>query len=295
MRYVTYDENGTSRLGAVVGDDVVDIAAVIPGAPATMLDLIGADASVHHQLRDGLGAAGMPRRPLADCRLMAPLLNAGKFICLGLNYAEHAKEGGHALPDYPSLFLRASTSLIGPDEPMIVPTCSEKLDYEAELVIVVGKRCRHVREEDAKDVIFGYSVFNDGSVRDYQRRTAQWTAGKNFDGTGAFGPWIVTRDEVAPGAHGLGIRSRLNGKVMQDSNTEHMIFNVPRTIAILSEIMTLEPGDLIATGTPSGVGHARKPPVWMRPGDVVEVEVDGVGTLRNPIVAEADMGRKDPA
>ncbi len=152
---------------------------------------------------------------------------------------------------------------------------------------MIGKTCRHVREEDAASVIFGYTIFNDGSVRDYQRRSAQWTAGKNFDGTGAVGPWIVTADELPAGARGLGIRSRLNGKIMQESNTEHMIFNVPRTIAILSEVMTLEPGDLIATGTPEGVGHARKPPVWMRPSDEIVIEIDQIGTLSNPVAAEA--------
>lgn len=185
--------------------------------------------------------------------------------------------------------MRAATSLIGPGEPMIVPSCSERLDYEAELVIVIGKTCRHVSEAAALDVIFGYTLFNDGSVRDYQRRTAQWTAGKNFDGTGALGPWIVTADELPDGARGLGIRSRLNGQTMQSSNTDMMIFSVCRTIEILSEIMTLEPGDLIATGTPEGVGHARKPPVWMRPGDEVTVEVDQIGSLTNPIAAEAPV------
>jgi 2-keto-4-pentenoate hydratase/2-oxohepta-3-ene-1,7-dioic acid hydratase in catechol pathway len=163
------------------------------------------------------------------------------------------------------------------------------LDYEAELVIVIGKRCRHVTEEAALDVVFGYSAFNDGSIRDYQRRTGQWTAGKNFDGTGAFGPWVVTSDELPPGAAGLGIRSRLNGRVLQDSNTDRMIFNVPRTIAILSEIMTLEPGDLIATGTPEGVGHARTPPLWLRPGDEISVEIDQIGILSNPVAAEPNI------
>ena len=148
-----------------------------------------------------------------------------------------------------------------------------------------------MREDDALEVIFGYTAFNDGSIRDYQRRTAQWTAGKNFDGTGALGPWIVTADELPPGARGLGIRSRLNGRIMQDSNTANMIFSVPKTIAILTEVMTLEPGDLIATGTPEGVGHARKPPVWMRPGDEISIEIDQIGTLTNPVRAEVEAPR----
>jgi len=287
MRYVSYEKNGGPRLGVVVGAEVVDITSNLPGAPATMLELIRAGADMGRKVQAACAAAS-ERIPLAQCRLLSPLTNPGKFVCLGLNYAEHAREGGHDLPDYPSLFLRATTSLIGPNDPMIVPSCSSHLDYEAELTIVIGERCRHVPESEAKSVIFGYTVFNDGSVRDYQRRTNQWTAGKNFDGTGALGPWIVTADEVPDNAKGLGIRTRLNGQVMQDSNTDYMIFSVYRTIAILSEIMTLEPGDLIATGTPNGVGHARRPPVWMRPGDVVEVEVDGIGTLSNPIAAEVE-------
>lgn len=294
MRYVTYDKEGEPRLGLLVGSQVMDIAANVPGAPRTMLEMITADAGVAKSVAAAF-EAGAPRMALAQCRLLAPLSRPGKIVCLGLNYAAHAKEGGHAVADYPALFLRAATSLVGPDEPMIAPACSTHFDYEAELTVVIGKRCRHVREEDAQGVIFGFTAFNDGSIRDYQRRTSQWTAGKNFDGTGALGPAIVTADEVPFNARGLGIRTRLNGEVMQDSNTDLMIFDVHRTIAILSEIMTLEPGDLIATGTPNGVGHARTPPVWMRPGDRVEVEIDGIGTLGNPIAAEAVVREREIA
>jgi acylpyruvate hydrolase len=289
MRYITYEAAGKARLGAVLADEVVDIAAAAPEAPCSMKELIAAGDVVRRALEDRIADSSHLRIALSQCRLLAPLLDMGKFICLGLNYADHAKEGGHKPPEYPSLFLRTATSLIGPDQPMIVPSCSERLDYEAELVIVVGKKCRHVSEAAALDVIFGYTLFNDGSVRDYQRRTAQWTAGKNFDGTGALGPWIVTADELPAGARGLGIRSRLNGQTMQSSNTDKMIFSVARTIEILSEIMTLEPGDLIATGTPEGVGHARTPPVWMRPGDEVTVEIDQIGSLTNPIAAETPV------
>jgi 2-keto-4-pentenoate hydratase/2-oxohepta-3-ene-1,7-dioic acid hydratase in catechol pathway len=286
MRYVAFEEGGKARLGAVVGDDIVDLSTVTGQSHSVRTIVESADLQ-----GKAAGLAADPKAPRisrSKCRLLSPLPDTGKFICLGLNYADHAKEGGHNVPDYPSLFMRVNSSLIGPEDPMIAPHASERFDYEAELVIVIGKRCRHVREDAALDVIFGYTLFNDGSIRDYQRRTAQWTAGKNFHGTGPLGPWIVTSDELPPGARGLGIRSRLNGQVMQSSNTEHMLFSVPRTIAILSEIMVLEPGDLIATGTPEGVGHARKPPVWMRPGDEIAVEVDGVGTLTNRIVAEAE-------
>lgn len=286
MRFVVFDAGGEARVGVVTGTDVVDIGRVLPDAAMPLRQVIAAGGGLQEKIRQLAEDASTPRTPLANCRLLPPILETNKVICLGLNYADHAKEGGHSVPDYPALFLRANSSLIGAGQPMIVPSCSERLDYEAELAIVVGRRCRHVPEEQALDVIFGYTAFNDGSVRDYQRRTTQWTAGKNFDGTGPLGPWIVTADELPPGASGLGIRSRLNGEIMQNSNTSMMIFSVPRTIAILSEFMTLEPGDVIATGTPEGVGHARKPPVWLRPGDEISIEIDGIGVLTNPVAAE---------
>lgn len=219
----------------------------------------------------------------------------GKIVCLGLNYAEHAREGGYDVPDYPAMFLRATTSMIAAQAPMVLPNASATFDYEAELMVIIGKGGRHIAEADALNHVFGYSAFNDGSVREYQRKTHQWTAGKNFDGTGAVGPYVVTPDEVPAGASGLQISTRLNGRVMQDSNTSDMIFPVARTIAIVSEIMTLEPGDMIAFGTPPGVGHARKPQVWMKAGDVIEVEIEGIGICRNPIVAEDDLSAQGVA
>lgn len=290
MRYAAFEAKGEAHVGVIFGSELIDLNAVMPGAPKSLREIIQAGVPMQDDIRARISASAAPARlPLSSCRLLTPIPDAGKIICLGLNYADHAKEGGHKVPDYPALFLRANSSLIGPGEPMIVPRCSERLDYEAELVIVIGKRCRHVTEQAALDVVFGYSAFNDGTIRDYQRRTGQWTAGKNFDGTGAFGPWVVTSDELPPGAAGLGIRSRLNGRVLQDSNTDRMIFNVPKTIAILSEIMTLEPGDLIATGTPEGVGHARRPPLWLRPGDEISIEIDQIGILSNPVAAEPSV------
>jgi len=288
MRYARFRADGAPAVGLVDGSDVIAIQSLLPGAPESLKEIIQAGEPLQNAIHARLLKGAGERRPLADVSLLMPIPEPGKIICLGLNYADHAKEGGHQVPTYPSLFLRANSSLIGPDEAMIVPRCSERLDYEAELVIVIGKTCRHVAESNALGVIFGYSAFNDGSIRDYQRRTAQWTAGKNFDGTGAFGPYVVTGDELPAGAAGLGIRSRLNGRVLQDSNTDRMIFNVPRTIAILSEIMTLEPGDLIATGTPEGVGHARTPPVWLKAGDTISVEIDQIGVLSNPVASESD-------
>ncbi len=286
MRYVTYEKNGEPRLGALSGDEIVDIQTAMPGAPADMRTLIAADADIQDKVAKAVGEGKGDRMSLADAHLLPPVTDPGKIICLGLNYADHAKEGGHEIPEYPALFLRTKSSLIGPNDPMILPKCSEQLDWEAELVIVIGKRCRHVPKNDAADVIYGYTVFNDGSIREYQRKSAQWTAGKNFDGTGSLGPCIVTADELPERASGLSIQTRLNGTIMQNSNTEQMIFDAFRTVEILSEIMTLEPGDLIAMGTPSGVGHARRPQVWMKDGDRVEVEIENIGLLSNPIKAE---------
>lgn len=286
MRYVTYEKNGEPRLGALSGDEIVDIQTAMPGAPTDMRALIAADTDVQDKVAKAVGESKGDHIPLADAHLLPPVTDPGKIICLGLNYADHAKEGGHEIPEYPALFMRTKSSLIGPNDPMILPNCSEQLDWEAELVIVIGKRCRHVPKSDAAEVIYGYTVFNDGSIREYQRKSAQWTAGKNFDGTGALGPCIVTADELPERASGLSIQTRLNGTIMQNSNTEQMIFDAFRTVEILSEIMTLEPGDLIAMGTPSGVGHARRPQVWMKDGDRVEVEIENIGMLSNPIKAE---------
>jgi 2-keto-4-pentenoate hydratase/2-oxohepta-3-ene-1,7-dioic acid hydratase in catechol pathway len=230
---------------------------------------------------------------MASLDLLPAVPRPGKFICLGLNYVDHAKEGGHAVPPYPTLFMRGPTSLAAAGAPIVQPAFSDTLDYEAEVAVVIGRPARRVTEADALKHVAAYALFNDATVREYQRITTQWTPGKNFDGTGAFGPELVTPDELPPGAAGLRIQSRLNGAVMQDGNTSDMMFGVAGTIALLSQIMTLETGDVLAMGTPAGVGHARKPPVWMRPGDVCEIEVEKIGVLSNPIVAEmADAGRK---
>jgi acylpyruvate hydrolase len=233
--------------------------------------------------------AGLPPaawRPLAGVRFRLPVERPGKIICLGLNYADHAKEGGYAVPDYPALFMRATTSLIPAGAPLIRPRVSEKLDFEAELMVLIGRRGRHVAEAEALDLVFGYTCFNDGSVRDYQRKTHQWTPGKNFDGTGAVGPFVVTADELPPGATGLKIACRLAGQTVQSANTADMILSVAKTLSLLSEFTTLEPGDLVAMGTPQGVGHARQPPLWMRPGDLVEIEIEGIGVLANTVADE---------
>ncbi|WP_200873902.1 fumarylacetoacetate hydrolase family protein [Dyella japonica] len=218
---------------------------------------------------------------------LPPAAHPGKIICLGLNYRDHAREIELPSPSYPTLFARFASSLVGHGQPLVRPRVSSKFDYEGELVLMLGRGGRHIAREDALDHVFAYGVFNDASVRDVQFRTSQWTMGKNFDGTGAFGPWLVTADELPPGATGLMLETRLNGEVMQRASTSDMVFGVAQTIAIISEGMTLAAGDLIVMGTPSGVGSGRKPPVYMKPGDVCEVSIERIATLRNTVVQES--------
>lgn len=289
MRLVAFEQHGRACLGVRLGAEVVvldRLSAEIPGdtVPSDMPSLLalGSDYLAHLAERAS-SAPATARVPLDGLALLPPVPRPGKVICVGLNYAAHAAEGGNAVPDYPSIFLRGPTSLVGHGRPMLRPRASHRLDYEGELAVVIGRAARHVREDRALDHVAGYACFDEGSVRDYQRRTTQWTVGKNFDATGGFGPELVTADEVPPGARGLRLVTRLNGRVMQDTSIDGMIFGVARLVSILSEVMTLEPGDVIATGTPSGVGYARVPPVFLAPGDVVEVEVEGVGVLSNPV------------
>lgn len=224
---------------------------------------------------------------VADITPALPVTNPGKIMCLGLNYIEHIKEGGYDIPDYPAIFMRTRQSIMAAGAPLVRPQCSDKLDYEAELMIVIGTGGRHISEADALDHVFGYTVFNDGSVRDYQRKTHQWTPGKNFDQTGAIGPFVVTPEDLPAGASGLKIESRVGDEILQSSNTGNMIWSAAQTIAIMSEFTTLEPGDLIAMGTPPGVGHAKKPnPRWLKPGEVVEIEIESIGICASPIEDE---------
>jgi 2-keto-4-pentenoate hydratase/2-oxohepta-3-ene-1,7-dioic acid hydratase in catechol pathway len=209
------------------------------------------------------------------------------MICVGLNYRLHAAEGGFDLPTYPTLFVRFPTSFVGHNVPLVRPHASNQFDYECELALVIGKAGRHIPVADALNYVAGYSAFNDGSLRDYQFKAPQWTPGKNFDSTGSFGPVFVTSDELPPGGKDLKIETRVNGTVLQSSHTGDMVFDVPSLISIISEVMTLEPGDVISTGTPSGVGVSRKPQIFLKPGDVCEVTVEGIGTLSNPVMQES--------
>jgi len=288
MRLCMIDRDGHPTLAARDGAGLIDLSIAAPGLPGDIVGLLEAGDETLQRLRAAIdGAAADSRVDAASVRYRVPIARPGKILCLGLNYADHAKEGGHNKPEYPSFFLRTATSLVAHGQPIVRPRASITLDYEAELVAVVGQRARHVPAERGLGVIAGYSVFNDGSIREYQRKTTQWTIGKNFDATGGFGPDFVSADELPPGAKGLRICSRLNGETLQDANTDDMLFGVAETVALVSTCMTLEPGDLLVMGTPAGVGHARKPPLWMKDGDVCEIEIEQVGVLSNPIVDEA--------
>ena len=285
MRFLVGTYQGAQSVFAVTGEEAVNLTAALPEV-GTDLAALTASADLAAKAASLTGDAV----PTADITPALPIARPGKFICLGLNYIEHIKEGGYDIPDYPALFMRGPNSIMAAGAPMVRPACSEKLDYEAELLVIIGQGGRHISEDAALDHVFGYTVFNDGSVRDYQRKTHQWTPGKNFDDTGAIGPVVVTPDELPAGATGLKIESRVGDEILQSSNTSNMIWGVAKAISIISEFATLEPGDLIALGTPPGVGHAKKPnPRWLVPGETVDIEIEGIGICSSPIVDEADM------
>ncbi len=286
MRLVAFREGSTHRLGVINGDMVVDVNLVDNRIPADLSSFLRGGGRIDDLVSVAQVAKSNAARALARIKYDLPLLAPGKIFCLGLNYLEHVKEGPYQVPDYPTIFMRGASSLVAHNHAIVRPVISDKLDFEAELVVVIGKHVRHAKLENALDAVFAYSCFNDGTLRDYQRRTVQWTVGKNFDKTGGFGPVLVTPNELPLGATGLNIQSRLNGQVMQSDNTRNMMFPVAETIATITAAITLEPGDMIVMGTPSGVGYARKPPVFMKDGDVVEIEIEGIGTLRNPIIDE---------
>jgi 2-keto-4-pentenoate hydratase/2-oxohepta-3-ene-1,7-dioic acid hydratase in catechol pathway len=274
-------------VGVRRADGIVDLNAAIPSLPRELGALLRSPAYDLSRIRDAVerAAPGSVRDP-KEVTFRPVIATPGKVLCLGLNYVDHAAESAHAKPEYPVVFGRFPTSFVGHERALVAPAASSHFDYEAELVVVVGKAGRRIPRDAALAHVAGYTLMNDGSIRDFQMRTSQWTIGKNFDSSGSIGPELVTADELPPGAKGLVLRGVLNGRVMQEANTRDMIFDVAGAIALVSEVMTLEVGDLIATGTPSGVGFVRDPPVFMKPGDVFEVSVERVGTLRNPVVAE---------
>ena len=289
MKIVGFQTNEGLRLGVVEGDNVVDLQAVDPKVPANLADILAQNGGDLKSLGDLVKRApASARKPFKGLKLGLPVARPPKVICLGLNYMEHVKEGMNRdnVPKFPTIFMRCQTSLVPHGQPIVRPRVSEMLDYEAEMVVVIGKRARHLTMENAYSCIAGFSCFNEGSVRDFQRKTTQWDMGKNFDHTGGFGPWMITADEVPPGGKGLKIQTRLNGETMQSDNTDNMMFPVAETLVYVTQGMTLEPGDVIVTGTPSGVGFARQPPVWMKNGDTSEVDIEGIGILSNPIADE---------
>ena len=280
MRIVNFETRGVPGIAADDGSGWHGLTQPDRGFPGTLPELIAQGADL---LRIGRSLGQSPAIDLNAVRLLPPVPVPPKILCVGLNYDDHLQESGLKKPDYPEIFARFATSLIAHQEPIRRPRESTALDYEAELAVVIGKPGRRIPREQALDHVAGYSLFNDASLRDFQLRTPQWTMGKNFDGTGSFGPWLVTPDAVPPGASGLRIQGRLNGRVMQDSRTNLLIFGVATLIETLSVAMSLERGDVIITGTPGGVGAARKPPVFMQPGDIFEVDIEGLGVLTNPV------------
>lgn len=285
MRFITYraaDEPGL----ALLGEDqryhgLTESAADYPGDLKSLL--------ANGEQAVAAAAEALSRAPTVDVdaiHLLPPIPNPGKIICIGLNYADHTAESGFEQPEYPTVFTRFDSSLAAHREPIVRPRASEQLDYEGELVAVIGTAGRHIDTSAALSHVAGYSIFNDASLRDYQFKSPQWTMGKNFDATGAFGPEFVTADELPSGCAGLRIQTRLNGSVVQDASIDDLIFDISTLVCLLSEVMSLAPGDVIVTGTPSGAGFARKPPLWMKPGDVCEVEIERIGVLRNPVIGE---------
>lgn len=290
MRLVTFLEGGEPRLGALRGEgarqEVVDLNRADTALPAEMVPLLQGGPEALARVRRVLDAAPAGAwRPLAAVTLRAPLPRPGKIICIGLNYRDHAAESAVAVPDYPTVFAKYASCVIGSGEAIVLPKLSDQVDYEGELGVVIGRTARHVPESSALEYVAGYLPFNDVSARDFQHRTSQWTIGKTFDTFGPMGPALVTADEV-PDPQNLDLRVRIGDEVLQSSNTGKMIFSIAHLIAYLSAVLTLEPGDVIATGTPEGVGAARTPARFLRPGEVVRVEIEALGTLENPIVAE---------
>ena len=279
MKLLSYEHAGQASFGAVVDGGIVDLKRALGGRFASLRQLIAADA-----LAEAAAALqGRKADHALDAVTLLPVIpDPDKIVCVGLNYGEHVRETGRTITESPALFLRVPDSQVGHGQPILRPRESQRLDYEGEIAVIIGRGGRRIAEADAWSHICGYSCYNDGSVRDWQLATSQWTPGKNFYRTGGFGPWMVTSDQIAPDQR-MSLVTRLNGQEMQRATTDMMIHSIPRQIAYISSFVPLLPGDVIVTGTPGGVGNKRNPPVFMKPGDVVEVEVDAIGVLRNTI------------
>ncbi len=281
MKLVTYRQAGQTGYGATDGEALWPLAKR-EGLPDTLARAIGrADFLTRAQA----AMAGGEAIALADVQRRPVIPRPWKIFCVGLNYESHRVETGRPVSQYPTLFTRFATTLVADGEALVCPKLSEKFDYEGELAVVIRRRGRHIAQEEALSYVGGYACFNDGSVRDFQRHSSQFTPGKNFDASGGFGPWLVTPDEI-PDPSALTLETRLNGEVMQSAGLDDLIFDVPYLISYISGFTTLQPGDVIATGTPGGVGFVRNPPIYMKAGDVAEVTISGIGTLTNPVVEE---------
>jgi 2-keto-4-pentenoate hydratase/2-oxohepta-3-ene-1,7-dioic acid hydratase in catechol pathway len=290
MRLASIITAAGPRAAIFHGDHYTEIYASDLRLPQTVRGILAAGPDVLKSAENAAKSRFAVHHPAATIRLHAPIPDPSKIVCIGLNYRNHAIEGGRPIPTEPVVFAKYPNTLVGPDSPIVLPKLSQKVDYEAELVAVIGRRAKQIEAAEAMSYVAGFTIGNDVSARDWQFRgeERQWTIGKTFDTFGPTGPFLVTLDEV-PDPNNLAISLKLNGQVMQNSNTKEFIFPVPVLIAHLSKIMTLEPGDLIFTGTPPGVGSARKPPVWLKDGDDIEVEIEGLGVLRNPVTAEFDL------
>jgi len=282
MRFISYVDGAGEGVAIRNGDGYRGLSVTALGAD--LQSFLGR-ASGLVELATTLGEA--PELTMAEVTLLPPVSRPGKILCIGLNYRAHSQESGFEVPEYPTVFARFSNGTVAHGAPLVRPNASDLFDYECELAVVIGTGGRHLSRQQALDHVAGYSIFNDGSVRDFQMRSPQWTMGKAFDDTGAFGPELVTPDELPEGGRGLRIRTILNGEVLQDADTADMIFDVATLVSTLSEVMTLEPGDVIVTGTPDGVGALRDPQIWLRPGDEVTIEIEQIGSLTNPVVQEA--------
>ncbi len=285
MKLCTFLADGAPHVGVVLDDAIVDLAAEAPELPRDLVALLAAGPPALARAKSA-AANARTRIPLASTTLAAPILRPPKFLAIGLNYADHVAEAGLEAPKLPTVFNKQSTCVAGPNDPVHLPRASSALDYEGELGFVIGARCRHVPKERAHEVIAGYLVVNDVSVRDWQLRIPTWTMGKSFDTHGPLGPWLTTADEIDPS--GLRLRTWVNGELRQDSNTKQLIFDCAAIVEHLSTAFTLEPGDVIATGTPGGVGIAMKPPRLLKAGDIVRVEIEGLGALENRVIAEPE-------
>lgn len=286
MRLVTFAHASGPRIGVRLGDVLVDLTLAAPGLPTNMKALLAlGDAGLQDAAQAAAAAGSDCQLRFSSVRLLPPVPDPGKILCVGLNYVDHAIEvDPKSLPEHPVFFARRASTLVGHDAPLVRPLVSRMLDYEGEVAAVIGIGGRNIPREAALAHIAGYALFNEASVRDYQFRTSQWFLGKNFDNTGAFGPELCTTDELPPGACGLRLSTTVNGEVMQEASTADMLFPLDLLVANLSEAMTLSPGDVIVTGTPSGVGFASTPPRYLKPGDMVEVALEGYGVLRNPVL-----------